>query len=919
MTKPDPEKLHAEAEGEFTIELFRSVLGAFSYHSNKSVYHRLHDNKKIQYLFVNRASLEVVEKASSIKEKFEPSEGYSAVAVVTDQRIFFVVGRKEEHDQFIVVPVEQLIRSSASGNSIRGLITFETDSAIFRFSVTSQKSSYPEVAVEYLENRIVSGITEPKDANQIIADGGDTTESQSSAQREGVDSESAKTANGGSRNSSDDEVDSQSFANLSAFERDILYVTNGLDDPTGVDIKRELDMYYGEEINHGRLYPNLDSLDEAGLIDKFEVDARSNGYKLTDIGAAHLKARMNWKASAVDNSLTHTDESEMVNNSKNDKKSDSNQSTATATRKKGDNLESVFISDPQAVSGPVRQQLRDAAQTLQQTNTAEDSLLEAIQGLESATDRLQNVADEPGVATGRVQQAIDRLESRHENLITIRSAFALAKRKLALSGGGMRIPESDAVEAQAMVKEAITLGEKLGRSTSELEAYLDRLEEEIEVVKSNGEETHRSSKIPADDESEEQNEAVENDSGFEFGGAEPATEKQSRKELLDAIEGIYEELGRRPKMGELDDRTEYNSLDIYAYFNTWDDAIKAANVETPKHEDLIEELRRLESKLGYAPLFTQIEEYSQFTPYEYQQQFDSIDEALTEANIDVKSQVVEIFRELLLELDTKPTISDFESESPYSASVLYKYFDGIDEAIDAASPETTRNELSERYETVRNLHTVCGAIAQAGEDRDVKEYDERDPMATWVSKIEERLNDNADGYGVQQRDRNPFSMQDYRERYGDGNRVTEFEYVQVRPPTTSVQALFDPLIEGDPTDFFLPVDAETDSTMPVIVESADELTRALAKLARLPSQPEAASDQRKEKTRETDEDKKSSPAPDTGNLLDINVITEDIAQTLQDAGYVTQNDLKTASMEELAEVDGISEQIAMRMKLQVGG
>ncbi|NIS30845.1 MAG: PadR family transcriptional regulator, partial [Actinobacteria bacterium] len=38
------------------------------------------------------------------------------------------------------------------------------------------------------------------------------------------------------------------------FQRDLLYVVAGLEDPKGLAVKAELDDYYGSEINHGRLY-----------------------------------------------------------------------------------------------------------------------------------------------------------------------------------------------------------------------------------------------------------------------------------------------------------------------------------------------------------------------------------------------------------------------------------------------------------------------------------------------------------------------------------------------------------------------------------------------------------------------------------------------------------------------------------------
>lgn len=62
----------------------------------------------------------------------------------------------------------------------------------------------------------------------------------------------------------------------------------------GLGIKRRLQEYYGYEINHGKLYPNLDDLAEAGLIEKGMIDDRTNEYSLTDEGLRVALDRVQW-------------------------------------------------------------------------------------------------------------------------------------------------------------------------------------------------------------------------------------------------------------------------------------------------------------------------------------------------------------------------------------------------------------------------------------------------------------------------------------------------------------------------------------------------------------------------------------------------------------------------------------------------
>ena len=82
---------------------------------------------------------------------------------------------------------------------------------------------------------------------------------------------------------------------LTGFQRDLLTVIGGLDSPHGLMIKEELETYYETEINHGRLYPNLDSLVEKGLIEKGQKDRRTNVYTLTQRGHRELEARREWE------------------------------------------------------------------------------------------------------------------------------------------------------------------------------------------------------------------------------------------------------------------------------------------------------------------------------------------------------------------------------------------------------------------------------------------------------------------------------------------------------------------------------------------------------------------------------------------------------------------------------------------------
>jgi len=84
-----------------------------------------------------------------------------------------------------------------------------------------------------------------------------------------------------------------SARDLTAFQQTILIVL--AETPRyGLAIKRELEAYYDEEVNHGRLYPNLDDLVNQGLIEKSELDKRTNEYALSDEGLEAVEDLLAW-------------------------------------------------------------------------------------------------------------------------------------------------------------------------------------------------------------------------------------------------------------------------------------------------------------------------------------------------------------------------------------------------------------------------------------------------------------------------------------------------------------------------------------------------------------------------------------------------------------------------------------------------
>ena len=82
---------------------------------------------------------------------------------------------------------------------------------------------------------------------------------------------------------------------LTGFQRDLLYCIIALDEPSGAEIRRELEAYLTADVNHGRLYPNLNDLIDEGLIEKGNKDDRTNLYTLTPLGSELIEERRMWE------------------------------------------------------------------------------------------------------------------------------------------------------------------------------------------------------------------------------------------------------------------------------------------------------------------------------------------------------------------------------------------------------------------------------------------------------------------------------------------------------------------------------------------------------------------------------------------------------------------------------------------------
>ncbi|AXR77708.1 PadR family transcriptional regulator [Natrarchaeobaculum sulfurireducens] len=106
-----------------------------------------------------------------------------------------------------------------------------------------------------------------------------------------------------------------SWAELTGFKRDVLEAIAQLErdgeETYGLAIKNHLEQGYSKVLN-GRLYQNLDALEADGLLERDELDGRTNSYTLTPEAKAMLEESIRRRADACGLQVAATDGGEVT-------------------------------------------------------------------------------------------------------------------------------------------------------------------------------------------------------------------------------------------------------------------------------------------------------------------------------------------------------------------------------------------------------------------------------------------------------------------------------------------------------------------------------------------------------------------------------------------------------------------------------
>lgn len=446
----------------------------------------------------------------------------------------------------------------------------------------------------------------------------------------------------------------------------------------------------------------------------------------------------------------------------------------------------------------------------------------------------------------------------------------------------------------------------------------------------------------------------------EFGSWEKAlqaTDTDVESRLLDALQDVGSELGRAPTKSEMDEHGLYDSNWYSDNFDSWKVAIEKAGLHYPSSSDLSDELERLKAELGHVPARRHVEEHGDYPPRFYQREYDSVKKATAAAGMDYREDVIDQIRQLAIELERRPKAKEFGKHAVYSISYVYDLFDTWGDACRAADvdsdakvkelieeSEQTKKEklpsreidsspLAEYYEVFGNLVAMQEALL--GEN--MGDYlDGSAPMARWHELVQgqwagKRSGASADSYATQQNERTDFTIAEYREEYGDGDAVDDFQAIEtasLSEGTAELVSYLSGFERSEALDIQIPKAPGSGEVLPVFVETTTEFERAEALIDEFPDKPNVKIDGQDggDGGSDTgipgpDDEGAVEPGsePDTEDeLTEIGGVTESVAKSLRSAGYYTKEDLKEADSEELSDIDGVGSQTASRIKLLIG-
>jgi len=173
----------------------------------------------------------------------------------------------------------------------------------------------------------------------------------------------------------------------------------------------------------------------------------------------------------------------------------------------------------------------------------------------------------------------------------------------------------------------------------------------------------------------------------------------SDEELLNALRGLADQLGRPPTTTDMNERGEYSVGPYYERFGSWQQARAEAGVDSSElrgsgvsDDALLKEIRRLAEELDRVPSKQEMADKGNFSVSPYYEHFGSWRAAQEEAGFESNDPEVEAsddelldeIRRLADELGRKPTADEMNEQGRHWRSTYQDHFGSWSLALEEA-------------------------------------------------------------------------------------------------------------------------------------------------------------------------------------------------------------------------------------------
>jgi predicted GIY-YIG superfamily endonuclease len=199
-------------------------------------------------------------------------------------------------------------------------------------------------------------------------------------------------------------------------------------------------------------------------------------------------------------------------------------------------------------------------------------------------------------------------------------------------------------------------------------------------------------------------------------------ESEIRAVLIEEIKSLEEECGKVPTIRMMNESGKFSQSMYDSYFDSWNSAVKSADLETTNEyrndDELLRELKSVAERIDETPTQRQLREFSDIDPSIIVKRL-GWNNALKKAGLEInkihkikKSELISEIQRVASIIGKPPKRDELEEHSEYSWSVFVKRFGSYNDAIREAGFEPENLRKVPRDELIKELNRISDELGR---------------------------------------------------------------------------------------------------------------------------------------------------------------------------------------------------------------